>query len=33
MCLALGWVGGAGGECVTGLGFGFINSGGTCFGG
>ena len=29
MCLALGVVGGAGGEWVTGLGLGFTNSGGT----
>ena len=30
MCLARGWVGGVGGEWVTGLGLGFTNSGGTC---
>ena len=29
MCLALGGVGGVGGEWVTGLGLGFTNSGGT----
>ena len=28
-CLALGWVGGVGGELVTGLGLEFTNSGGT----
>ena len=30
MCLARGGVGGVGGECVTVLGLGFTNSGGTC---
>ena len=29
MCLARGRVGGVGGECVTRLGLGFTNSGGT----
>ena len=29
MCLARGRVGGVGGECVTGLGLGFTNYGGT----
>ena len=30
MCLARGGVGSVGGECVTVLGLGFTNSGGTC---
>ena len=29
MCLAMGGVGGVGGECVRGLGLGFTNPGGT----